>query len=307
MTLIEDLGMRYPKESSTTMRRYGLYQCQTCGEYAESLITKKRLLPSSKCKECATKDRAENLKKIAKAKNEKAEEAFRDLADKIHNSMYDYSETVYINDYTKVGIVCRTHGVFMQTPSDHKQGKGCPRCFGNTATQEKASVEFIDKASTTHNGLYDYNLVDYKNSRTKVAIICKMHGVFMQTPNSHIIKGNGCPLCAAYGFDKEKPAILYYLRVKTGNEVLYKIGVTNRTVQERFSKIDLEKIVVIKTWYFNSGINALLEEQHIITSHTNFRYIGEKILDSGNTELFTKDVFGLDTDPLFKTISNLLK
>lgn len=54
---------------------------------------------------------------------------------------------------------------------------------------------FIEKAQKVHSGRYDYSKVDYKNSRTKVCIICSKHGEFWQKPNNHINLGRGCPSC----------------------------------------------------------------------------------------------------------------
>lgn len=42
---------------------------------------------------------------------------------------------------------------------------------------------------------YDYSLVDYKHSTAKIKIICPVHGIFDQTPQSHMI-GKGCAKCA---------------------------------------------------------------------------------------------------------------
>lgn len=36
--------------------------------------------------------------------------------------------------------------------------------------------------------------MNYKNSRTKIKIICSKHGEFIQTPAYHL-KGSGCPVC----------------------------------------------------------------------------------------------------------------
>ena len=58
-------------------------------------------------------------------------------------------------------------------------------------TTEQAVQDFIKK----HGDLYDYSLVTYQNSKTKVKIICKDHGVFEQTPNNHS-KGYGCSDCS---------------------------------------------------------------------------------------------------------------
>jgi len=54
--------------------------------------------------------------------------------------------------------------------------------------------EFIEKSIKVHGDRYDYSLVEYKNAHTKVKIICKEHGVFEQTPNTHL-NGSGCLEC----------------------------------------------------------------------------------------------------------------
>jgi hypothetical protein len=58
---------------------------------------------------------------------------------------------------------------------------------------EKTQV-FITKAKAIHGDLYNYSLVDYINSKTKVKIICSKHGVFEQTPSDHL-GGHGCKAC----------------------------------------------------------------------------------------------------------------
>lgn len=57
--------------------------------------------------------------------------------------------------------------------------------------------EFIIKAKKVHGDKYDYSQVTYVKNSLKVNIICKEHGVFMQTPQCHI-KGSGCPICARH-------------------------------------------------------------------------------------------------------------
>lgn len=73
----------------------------------------------------------------------------------------------------------------------------CPVCSRiNSSDKPKDSVnQFIEKANEVHKGVYDYSKVEYKASRSKVIIVCPVHGDFEQTPNSHIM-GCGCPLCA---------------------------------------------------------------------------------------------------------------
>ena len=109
----------------------------------------------------------------------------------IHHNRYDYSKVKYINNKTKVCIICPDHGEFWQIPSDHLNGKGCPQCAGNVRYNKDT---FVEKAKNIHNDRYDYSKVQYVNAHTKVCIICPEHGEFWQTPNNHL-NGNGCPLC----------------------------------------------------------------------------------------------------------------
>jgi hypothetical protein len=54
--------------------------------------------------------------------------------------------------------------------------------------------EFINRANKIHKNKYDYSKSVFKNIRTKVLIICPIHGEFMQTPKNHM-NGQGCPQC----------------------------------------------------------------------------------------------------------------
>lgn len=62
--------------------------------------------------------------------------------------------------------------------------------------------EFIQKAQKIHGNLYDYSKVNYINSRTRVCIICPIHGEFLITPNNHL-KGVGCSKCNRICYDTE--------------------------------------------------------------------------------------------------------
>ena len=54
---------------------------------------------------------------------------------------------------------------------------------------------FLERARCVHGDIYDYSKVRYRNSHTKVCIICKEHGEFHQYAYSHL-QGHGCPECA---------------------------------------------------------------------------------------------------------------
>lgn len=57
--------------------------------------------------------------------------------------------------------------------------------------------QFIKRAKKVHKNIYDYSLVEYKNSQTKIIITCPEHGDFEQIPNVHL-RGQGCKECKRF-------------------------------------------------------------------------------------------------------------
>ena len=45
---------------------------------------------------------------------------------------------------------------------------------------------FIERAIKVHGDKYDYSKVNYKNSKIKIIIICKIHNEFLQVPSNHL-------------------------------------------------------------------------------------------------------------------------
>jgi len=113
-----------------------------------------------------------------------------------HGNVYDYSYTQYINSAEKVAINCRLHGIFNQLPNNHLLGKGCPECgrIKTNYSMTRTTPEFIEEATKVHKGRYDYSSVIYLRGSCKVEIKCSVHGIFEQTPNTHL-RGANCPKC----------------------------------------------------------------------------------------------------------------
>lgn len=61
-------------------------------------------------------------------------------------------------------------------------------------SKKKLLNDFIQEAELLHGDKYDYSQVEYKTSKDKVKINCKIHGTFKQTPNNHL-RGKGCKFC----------------------------------------------------------------------------------------------------------------
>jgi len=56
---------------------------------------------------------------------------------------------------------------------------------------------FITRAKSVHGNLYDYIIDEYIDDKTHINVECKLHGVFMVTPNNHIYNKSGCPRCGS--------------------------------------------------------------------------------------------------------------
>ena len=68
-------------------------------------------------------------------------EEFINQCIKTHGYKYDYSLVKYKNSKkNKIEIICKKHGIFQQTPYEHKKGSGCPIC--NESKGER-NIRFI--------------------------------------------------------------------------------------------------------------------------------------------------------------------
>lgn len=205
---------------------------------------------------------------------------------------YDFSEFEYRGTHEKTTVTCERGHTYQARPNDLFSEYGCFECAGKS---KLTTDEFIMRSRLIHpvdNFLYDKTV--YSAIAEKVIITCKMHGDF--TPIAgNFLRGSGCPSCAQYGFDKKKPANMYYLKIKHNGDNLYKIGITNNDAKERFrNPEDKEKIEIIETFSFMLGEYAYRMEQVIINTFFDSLAGSPNILDSGNTEIFNNDVLGLD-------------
>ena len=134
----------------------------------------------------------------AKERNEVSFEEFEKRGLEKHGHKYQYDKSKFVNMSIKTEITCQQHGIFLQTPSSHLSGAGCPMCAGRA---KKTTSSFIADAKIIHGNLYDYSKVEYKNAISKVEIICKVHGSFFQVARAHT-DGSGCPQCNKGGRKK---------------------------------------------------------------------------------------------------------
>ena len=168
--------------------------CIICPIHGEFWQTPSSHLRGRGCLQCAIEENKKNARRFTT-------DIFKERAKKVHGDKYDYSKVEYVNNTTKVCIICPIHGEFWQTPKGHLRGDGCMRCGRSNHGQFKSLETFINDARQVHGDFYDYSKVEYRGSFEKVCVVCPLHGDFLIRPSDHL-QGQGCNKCA-----KEKQLI----------------------------------------------------------------------------------------------------
>lgn len=159
----------------------------------------------------------------------KTKEEFIVDAKKVHGDKYNYVDVDYVNNTTKVKIICPIHGEFIQTPKDHLNGCGCRLCSSCPISKHTTS-SFVEKAKVKHGDKYDYSKVIYVNNKERVIITCPTHGDFEQRVDAHL-KGAGCLRCSG-NFIKTDDEVIQRFRVVHGDKYDYsKVGYVNNTTK----------------------------------------------------------------------------
>ena len=137
--------------------------CIICPEHGEFWQIPNNHLKGQGCPKCGGTRVLTKEEFIKKAKN-------------LHKDKYDYTKVNYVNNETKVCIICHEHGEFWQRPSHHTRGVGCPKC--NLSHLERSVMNYLDEVGFT----YDYQKrfswmgkqsLDFYLSDYKVGIECQ--------------------------------------------------------------------------------------------------------------------------------------
>lgn len=177
--------------------------CREHGVFYQPRYTHER---GAGCPECA-RSNSNNIKRV-----EEVRDTFIERVKRVHGDKYDLSRVKYVNQNTKIEVVCPIHGPWFTNPYSFYTGHGCPHCgkirnkeHNKENTREnkvKNGESFILRVKKLYGGRYDYSKVRYENSYTKVEVVCPIHGVFEVFPYDHL-RGVGCPICSKEnGFEK---------------------------------------------------------------------------------------------------------
>lgn len=103
-----------------------------CTKHGSFIQTASEHLSGSGCRKCNVFDKQKN-----------SIDYFKFRGNKIHNSKYDYSNVIYVNNKTKVEIICPYHGIFYQIPDSHiNKSHGCPDCQNSNVS--KMEIKWLD-------------------------------------------------------------------------------------------------------------------------------------------------------------------
>ena len=134
-------------------------------------------LKGHRCKKCAGNHKYTTEEFIEKVKL-------------VHGDAFDFSLVQYETSHKKIKVICPKHGVFETQPYSLLNGCGGGKCNGKNKTTE----EFVQELKNINGDRYDYSKVVYKNTKTKITVICKEHGEFKCNIGDHL-NGAQCPKC----------------------------------------------------------------------------------------------------------------
>lgn len=208
----------------------------------------------------------------------------------------------------KIKIYCPIHGEFFLKPCNHLLSEtGCGKCGKDKKNISKThSYDLcVKQMNSKHNNKYiypSYNRNFYINKKSKIDIICPIHGLFQLTSQKHLSK-SGCFKCAmqalidsgklpgGYTIDliEKSPeftnqiADLYYLEIDSRE---FKIGISlNLNNRIKALKSKSKKNITLKYSFKMSLKNAILKERDILDIFKE-----KRCYKSYSTELFSEDI-----------------
>lgn len=145
---------------------------------------------------------------------------------------FDYSETIYTGSLNNITVRCKRCNQLLKIKAKNFSRAKEPCPCSNSHHIQYSQEEWKKEANKIHEGKYDYSLVEYKNAKLKVKIICKKcNSVFEQLADNHL-RGHGCPFCKTEKIsdklrkeikDTETAYILEYTNARTKAKLLCKI------------------------------------------------------------------------------------
>jgi hypothetical protein len=257
----------------------------TCPKHGDFKLKAYTHLNGQGCPECK-KDKIGNALRIS------VEDRILKF-NQIHDNLYDYSLVKKIKNKTdKIDIICKEHGIFSQQVSAHANGQGCPECA--KIKSRLSQKDFINRCKNIHNNLYDYSKVDYQGINSKIIIICKEHGKFIQRAGNHL-NGNKCPRC-----NKIKQISSQEIKIR---DFLDSIGI-------QYIANDKQKIFPKELDIFIPEYNLAIEINGIYWHSDKFKdekYHINKLTDCENAGIQLLQFYDTEIDNKFDIVTSMIK
>jgi len=156
----------------------------TCKEHGLFQQTPNKHLQGQGCPICAGTYRSNTKEFIKKSIS-------------VHGNKYEYDLVDYHNAYSKVKIGCLKHGIFVQDPHDHLNGKGCPQCKHPVSKAETSWLNTIGISKENRNKLLIINKQRYVVDGYEDGTIYEFYGDYWhgnpdKFPATDINKHTGC-------------------------------------------------------------------------------------------------------------------
>jgi len=123
----------------------------------------------------------------------RTKEQFLESAYKVHGDKYEYPDE-YINEKTKINILCFKHGLFKQRPDSHINSKqGCPKCCRSKGTSNSA-INWLKSLNISNLQTFDSPEGEYRIPETKFKVdgydkltntVYEYHGTYWHGHPSH--------------------------------------------------------------------------------------------------------------------------
>jgi hypothetical protein len=203
--------------------------CKIHGEFEQIPVSHLR---GHGCKKCSYEEKKNTVDYFIQKSNE------------VHKNYYNYSMVKYINNRTKITIICPEHGNFEQIPNSHILGNGCRKCSSDKYRLKMSygNDKFKYLSKTKFPNIYDYSKIDYKNTETSIILLCIKHNLeFEIIPQNHLRqKYGGCKNCTYDGLSDT--------RKKTYNQFIFECNKIHENKYD-YSKVSYnhchEKIKII--------------------------------------------------------------
>lgn len=155
------------------------------------------------------------------------DDAIKRFKENLDTSKWEFIE--YVGQKHKIHIFkvkCKKCGHIRETNANNIYRFGCKNCatLKYSKLQAKTNEQFIKECKQIFGNFYDYSKTEYIQNKRKIVVICPKHGEFKITPNKHLYRQQGCPICAGSSYEKIVNQILVENNINFDKQVYIKDG-----------------------------------------------------------------------------------